>query len=170
MNPAMLCCGVPGAAQRTTASSSNCPWVAGWCQFDIWWAHRVAQRRRSTRESVQQTRALINERCCGGFRCQSSGQLRRASCRRPLNRYSSAGRLEIGTGSMENMRFGARRWNCVERQTPREKWTRYQCCCEQSSIARESTLFQAQRSCSGSAGPHRSRRTRQVPCLALRAR
>jgi hypothetical protein len=117
-----------GQQPSARASSSNCQWVAGWCQFDIWWAHRVAQRRRSTRESVQQTRALINERRCGGFRCQSSGQLRRASCRRPLNRYPSAGRLEIGTGSIENMRFGARGWNCVEQQTPRESRTRFQCC------------------------------------------
>ena len=35
----------------------------------------------------------------------------------------------------------------------------------------KSTDLKAQRSieCSGIAGPHRSRRTRQVPCLALRA-
>lgn len=35
------------------------------------WRHRVTQRRPSTRERVQQTRALLNERRCGGFRCQS---------------------------------------------------------------------------------------------------
>ena len=62
--------------------------------------HRVAQRRRSTRESVQQTRALLNERRRGGFKCQSrTGRLRRAPCRRPLNRYPSAGRLELELGT-----------------------------------------------------------------------
>lgn len=70
------------------------------------WMHRVAQQRRSTRESVQQTRALLNERRCRGFRCQSSGQLRRASCRRPLARYPPAGRLEVGIGTMASMRGG----------------------------------------------------------------
>ena len=69
--------------------------------------HRVAQQRRSTRACVEQTRGLVNVRRCGGFRCQSiagtSGQLRRASCRRPLNRYPPAGRLEIGTGNMKNV-------------------------------------------------------------------
>lgn len=30
-----------------------------------------------------------------------NGQLRRASCRRPLNRYPPAGRLEMGTEGLE---------------------------------------------------------------------
>ena len=46
-----------------------------------------------------------------------------------------------------------------------------QICDVRGKYSVKTTDLKAQRSieCSGIAGPHRSRRTRQVPCLALRA-